>query len=343
VEDELRVFHPEDAAAGRTGVLAAEDEVGAAVEVDVPDAHGLRVAGLIRQGDRARLPRIAVAAEAPQEKDLARADRGDDVLQAVPVEIGERHEHHLAPEPPDGVFLPGFARGARAAGILEPETAAARAAAVGEDDVGIAVAVHVGRDQRHQPADGAPRVPAPVGGAPRVGRGFEPAELRAGELAAGDEVDTLLPVDVEGEREHPHLAARCGQRLRAPGGRVQDACEVGGCPVHPDAADVPFRAADDVHAAVAVEVDEDRIFDRAGGPGGDGRPGLSDTVVSGMEVKSRHAPLLPSRRDVGKAVAVTVGEAYAVGAGGRAVDGVARPAGVGIAARLARGEQGHQE
>jgi hypothetical protein len=77
-----------------------------------------------------------------------------------------------------------------------------------------------------------------------------------------------------------------------------------------------FASADDVGAAITIEIGEDGVFggtdlaDSGEWPGGEG----ADLFARRVVVDADGAALFPTGGDVGKAVAIDVGQADAVGA-----------------------------
>ncbi|MDQ3624895.1 MAG: hypothetical protein M3463_20850 [Verrucomicrobiota bacterium] len=55
------------------------------------------------------------------------ANRGENILEAIRIQIRELEKHHFASERAERVLFPGLRLGVPGTGVLEPEAAATRA------------------------------------------------------------------------------------------------------------------------------------------------------------------------------------------------------------------------
>ena len=208
------------------------------------------------------------------------------------------------------------------AGIFEPEDAAGGAAAVADEDVEAAIAVHVDDIDGHDPADAPDGMPAPGFEVAGVGGGFEPADPGAVVFAGSDEVDTVAAIDLHGRGEHPlHDAGGGGQGLGDPA--------AGAVPMDVHGARFAFGGADDIGAAVAIEVHGDSVLGVTHRADLFAGPFFPDLRPFGLIADANGAAFLPSGDNIEAAVSVHVSEADAVGALAFAIDRMHRPRALG--------------
>jgi len=141
----------------------------------------------------------------------------------------------------------------------------------------------------------------------------------------------MRAIDLHGQGEHPLLCPGRGRHcLRPPRIGIEVVLRIARRPVDVHGALVALRAGDDIGRAIAIEVGEDGIFDRAGAADGDGRPGLGHLARPGVQAHAHRAALLPAGHNVHAVIAVDIGQAHPVraalaGRGVGRVDDVARP------------------
>ena len=110
----------------------------------------------------------------------------------------------------------------------------------------------------------------------RLGWRFKPTDPSRRSLAANQQIDPSLAIDLHRNTEHPlGELCRARQHFRSPRPRVHILLLVWWSPVYKDGPRLPFGTADDIERTISVEICKDGVFNGGGSPDGHSGPGVS--------------------------------------------------------------------